>query len=199
MLSQVLDALERAPVAADRARLAAIAVQRFLSARDTQIASLYIAAVFSADPGAATDALMAKLNGLSIVEGVLPSIFGGRWSRDRRLPQLSFRNLERLVHLAFRVIRVEEDNKRPSGEVYSPSARDNAEDARNTAFKQLTEIPGRATFNALLGLSEVPGFPIPPQRLRALARERASKDAEAAPWPPGEACAFSQDAPEEGV
>jgi hypothetical protein len=74
--------------------------------------------------------------------------------------------------------------------VYSPSARDNAEDARNAAFKQFTEIPGRATFNALLGLSEVPGFPIPPQRLRALARERASKDAEAAPWPPGEACAF---------
>jgi hypothetical protein len=74
--------------------------------------------------------------------------------------------------------------------VYSPDERDKAEDARGAAFKQLTEIPGPATFNALLGLAEVPGFPISPRRLRALARERASKDAEAAPWPPGEALAF---------
>jgi hypothetical protein len=51
---------------------------------------------------------------------------------------------------------------------------------------------GRATFNALLTLAEVRGFPISPGRLRALARERASKDAEAAPWPPGEAMAFEE-------
>lgn len=196
MLSQLLDALERAPGAAERACLVAIAVPRFLSARDTQIASLYIAAVFSVDPAAATDALIAKLDDLSVADqtllaqGVLPSIFGDRFPRDRRSPKLSFRNLERLVHLAFKVIRVEEDKDRPSGVVYSPDARDDAEGARNAAFKQLTEIPGRATFNALLGLAELPQFPISPQRLRALARERASKDSEAAPWPPGEAYAF---------
>jgi hypothetical protein len=44
----------------------------------------------------------------------------------------------------------------------------------------------------LLSLAELAGFPIPPQRLRSLARERASKDAEAAPWPPGEAGAFEE-------
>jgi hypothetical protein len=190
MLSQVLDALERAPGAADRARLAVIAVPRFVSARNMEIASLYIAALFTADPEAASDALITKLDRLStadqttLVEGVLPEIFGDRWSRDRRLPQLSFRNLERLVHLAFNVIRVEEDNKRPSGKMFSPNARDNAEDARSAELKQLSEIPGRATFNVLLGLSEAPGFPISPRWLRALARGRASNDAEAAPWPP---------------
>ena len=196
LLSQVLNALERAPGAAERARLASIAVPRFLSAADTQIAGLYIAAVFSVDPAAATDALMTKLDRLSIVDqtllvqGVLPSIFGDLWSRDRRLPELSFRNLERFIHLAFKTIRVEEDNNRPSGKIYSPDVRDSAERARGAAFKQLTEIPGRATFNALHALAELPGFPIPPQHLRALARERASKDAEAAAWPPSEACAF---------
>ena len=141
---------------------------------------------------------MTKLDGLSVpdqiflVQGVLPSIFGDQWSRDQTLPKLSFHNLERLVHLAFKIIRVEEDRIRHSGEMYSPDARDNAEGARGAAFKQLSEIPGLATFNALLRLAEVTGFPIPPQRLRALARERASRDAEAAPWPPGGAVAFEE-------
>jgi hypothetical protein len=152
----------------DRARLAATAVPRFFSAIDTRIASLYVAAVFGVDPVAATDALMTKLGGLPVadqtllVQGTLPSIFGDRWSRDRQLPELSFHNLERLVHLAFRVIRVEEDNNRPSGETYSPDARDNAESARGAAFNQLANTPGLATFNTPLRLSEVPGFPISP-------------------------------------
>jgi hypothetical protein len=196
VLSQVLDALERAPRAGDLAHLMAIAIPRFHSVTDIRITGLYLAAMFGVDPEAATDALMTKLDGLSVgdqtllVQGALPSIFGDRWSRERRLPELSFHNLERLVRLAFEVIRVEEDNDRPSGEVYSPDARDNAESARSAAFKQLTEIPGRATFNALLRLAEVPGFPISPRRLRALTRERACADAEAAPWPPGEAWGF---------
>jgi hypothetical protein len=196
LASQLLRVLERAADSMDRARLVAVAVPRFFSTTDTQTASLYIGAVFGVDPEAATDALMTKLDGLgpadqkALVQRVLPSIFGGPWLRDRRLPELSFQNLERLVRLAFNVVRVEDDNDRASGEVFSPDARDNAQDARNAAFKQLTEIPGRATFNALLGLAELPGFPVSPSRLRALARERASKDAEAAPWPPDEAWAF---------
>jgi hypothetical protein len=196
VLSQVLDALERAHDEADRASLIRMAIPRFRSTTDLQIASLYIAATFSVNSGAATEALMTKLDGLSLadqtllVQGVLPSIFGDRWSWERRVPELSFRNLERLVHLAFKVIRVEEDNDRTSGQAYSPDARDNAETARSAAFRQLTEIPGLATFNALLKLAEMPGFPISPERLRALALERAGKDAEAAPWPPGEAMAF---------
>ena len=178
-LSQLLGALERASGVADRARLVAIAVPRFLSARETQLASLYVAAVFRVDPEAASNALFAKLDGLSVadqtslVQGVLPSIFGDRFSHDRCLPGLSFRNLERLVDLAFTLIPVEDNDE-----------------VRGAAFTQLTEIPGRAAFNALLGLADLPGFPISPQRLRGRARERASKDSEAAPWPPGEAHAF---------
>ena len=91
-LSQLLGALERASGVADRARLVAIAVPRFLSARETQLASLYVAAVFRVDPEAASNALFAKLDGLSVadqtslVQGVLPSIFGDRFSHDRCLP-----------------------------------------------------------------------------------------------------------------
>ncbi len=199
LLAQLLDALERANDATERARLLAVAVRRFASSRDTQIAGLYLRAAFSIDTEAATAALIKKLDHLDprdqtlLVQGVLPSIFGGLWSsRDRQLPKLSFHNLERLVRLAFEVIRVEDDHDRPSGQIFSPDARDEAERARGAAFTQLTEIPGRATFNALLALAELPGFPVPARVLRALARSRASKDAEAAPWPPGEACAFEE-------
>jgi hypothetical protein len=199
VLAQLLDALERADDANERARLLAIAIQRFSSAHDTRIAGLYLRAAFTVDPDTATAALTDKLDHLdpgdqiSLVQGVLPSIFGGLWpSRDRQLPELSFRSLERLVRLAFDIIRLEDDRDRPSGQVYSPDARDEAQRARNAAFNQLTEIPGRATFNALLALAELPGFPVAAQVLRRLARGRASKDAEAAPWPPGEACAFEE-------
>ena len=139
---------------------------------------------------------MTKLDSLPLgdqtllVQGLLPAIVGDRWSRHRPLPELSFRSLERLVRLAYRFIRVEEDNRRGDGEVFCPDARDSAEGARSAAFNQFTNIPGLATFNALLKLAEVPAFPVSPRQLRALARERASKDAEAAPWPANEATAF---------
>ena len=54
--------------------------------------------------------------------------------------------LERLVDLSFQTVRVDEDTNRPSGVVYSPNLRDDAETARNSAFKMLCETPaGRRT------------------------------------------------------
>jgi hypothetical protein len=42
-------------------------------------------------------------------------------------PQLPFEVLERLLVVAFRTVRVDEDAVRPSGEVYSPDDRDRAQ------------------------------------------------------------------------
>jgi hypothetical protein len=89
---------------------------------------------------------------------------------------------------------MEDDHNRRSGEVFSPDVRDNAEHARSAAFNQLTAIPGRATFDALLRLADNPDCPIPKTRLNELARERAAQDSESAPWLPAEAVVFEQTA-----
>jgi len=121
----------------------------------------------------------------------LPDLIGTGFDRsaDQHVP-LGFATLERLVGIAFRTIRYEEDRRRPSGEVFSTDARDNAEHARGAAFKQLIDTPGRATFAALQRLADDPNCPIDRKNLCDLAIERAHLDAESAAWLPGEAAAF---------
>jgi hypothetical protein len=184
-----------------RPKFAECALGRFEYADDMRVASLYIAAAFAVDSTAATDALMARLDSLnagaqtSLAQLILPSIFGTRFRfDDMARPAVSFASLQRLVVMAYRTIRVEDDRNRPSGQAYSPDERDNAEQARGAAFNQLFETPGRATFDALLRLAEDPEFPIDKARLRELAAERAAQDSESAEWPPAEVIAFEQTA-----
>jgi hypothetical protein len=131
----------------------------------------------------------------ALAQQIIPTVFGtGSSSMDITRPNLTVECLDRLVDIAFRTIRIEEDHNRPSGEVYSPDERDYAERARSVAFNQLVETPGRTTFDILLRLADNPDFPVPKPRLCELARERAAKDSESAPWPPGEALAFEETA-----
>jgi hypothetical protein len=53
-------------------------------------------------------------------------------------------------------------------------------------------MPGRAAFDAILRLLNVPDFPVRASRLRALAHERAAQDAEHAAWYADEALRFEQ-------
>jgi hypothetical protein len=99
-----------------------------------------------------------------------------------------------LVRLAFEVIRIEDDRIRPGRVVYSPDSRDRAEQARSSAFDLLVNTPGRATYDAILRLAEMPSFPIPKPRLIELARERAANDSESDSWKAGEAAAFEKSA-----
>lgn len=197
-LEPLLEIVEQATEPAARSRLAVLAIERFSRATETEAATLYIGTAFRVDPALATDALMQRIDSLDppeqtrLAQRVLPHIFGGRFSRGRAAPRLPFQRLVRLVRLAFQTIRVEDDNDHPSGVVYTPDLRDDAEGARSAAFNQLNETPGLATFNALLAFAEVPDFPVTPPRLRQLARNRAALDSESAPWPPDEAGAFEE-------
>lgn len=197
LLKPLLTAITRGLAASDHEALRTLALSRFAAAIDPAISSLYLGVCFALDANSATKALSAKLDALRpadqtiLVQHVLPQIFGDRFGHsDYSPPELAFGDLERLVKIAYKTIRVEDDNERPSGEAYSPDGRDRAEGARSAAFNKLASTPGRATFDAMLRLSKLKGFPISTKRLRELARERAEQDSESAPWPPREPAAF---------
>ena len=176
-----------------------LALDRFRSTADPQVSAMYLGAAYALDGKGATDALTAKLDLLgdvekkALVERVLPQIFGSRRSPSTQPgAYLDVTTLERLVLLAYRTVRVEDDHDRANGGVYSPDERDAAQDARSAAFKMLVSTPGRATFDAILRLIEAADFPVPASRLRALAQERAGEDAENIAWAADEPLRFEQ-------
>jgi hypothetical protein len=199
ILSTIIDGL-LAGLTGDSGGLVQLAVQRAQNEPDLEAAGLYIALTFAFDPSVATDTLQRRLDSLQpqdqteLALNVLPRLFGDHLLRSpaKNIP-LPFQVLHQLVLLAFGIVRVEEDLNRPNGEVYSPTARDNAESARNRAFNALFETSGRATYDALLQLAEIPGFPVPPQRLRTLAHRRALADAENPPWAAAAVRAFEEE------
>lgn len=185
---------------ANRARLAPLALDRFAAGDPTDNATaIYLATAFRIDPANAVTATAMKLDGMSINEqqqlakAALPLIFGGWAMRDDGLQTvLPIEVLERLIVIAFTIVKVEDDNVHPTGEVYSPDARDDAERARGGAFNRLLATPGRAAFAVLKRLSQTPGFSVSPGRMRELMARRAAADSEYAPWTAGEAVAREQ-------
>ncbi|MGE0854154.1 MAG: hypothetical protein AB7O44_31850 [Hyphomicrobiaceae bacterium] len=175
-----------------------LALARFASAPDVNVAALYLGAAFAGDAERAMAALTARSDALDPAEQtalalrVLPSIFGDDFQQVSIDPRsLPFDCLERLVRMAFQTIRVEEDRDHPSGVVHGFDERDYAEQARNAAFNRLVGTAGRAGFDAIMRLADGT-FPIAPARVQALAHKRAAEDSEHAAWPAVEAHHFEQ-------
>lgn len=145
----------------------------------------YIGLVYAHDAAVATDLLIQAFQTMSredqvlLAQAALPRAFGSRHRLDQlKLSPVPFASLERLVLLAFEHIRPDDDNKRPSLEVYSPDERDHAEDARSGLFNTLVNTPGYATYAAIQRFRSIPNFPVWDRRLRELAFERAAADSE---------------------
>jgi hypothetical protein len=169
--------------------LIALVLGRFQSSTDPQVSAQYLGAAYAINAQSATDGLMAKLDLMgeaektALVERVLPQIFGSRWSLSTPADvHLNVATLERLVLLAYGMVRVEEDHDRTNKGVYSPDERDEAQEARSAAFAALVNTPGHAAYAAILRLMDIPNFPVPRSRLLALAQERAANDAEHTAW-----------------
>jgi hypothetical protein len=124
---------------------------------------------------------------------LLPRLFGDRLHPSIKPPTpLSVDQLVQLLILAFEGVRPSEDIRRPSGEVYSPELRDEAQGARDMIFDRITKTPGEATHAALLRLATIPDFPIRPKWLRIHALRRAEADAELAAWMPEDVLTFER-------
>ncbi|WP_428239608.1 NACHT domain-containing protein [Gynuella sp.] len=104
----------------------------------------------------------------------------GGWAFAQKFKSVPY--LTELYVLMHQYIRVEDDIDRTGRGVYSPSLRDDAQDARSQLFNLLTEIPGKETYSALLKLSQ--SHPVEDHRkwMTKQARRRAEQDADDLPW-----------------
>lgn len=188
-LRVLLPILVRGMSDSDKRNFYVLVLDRFHGIDDPKVSAQYLGAAYAVNGQGATDELVAKLDRLGdgekrlLVERVLPQLFRSRWSRSEPATMsLEFATLERLVLLAHHIVRIEEDRDRIRNGVYSPDERDEAQEARSAAFAALVSTPGAETFAAIMRLIDMPKFPIPASRLRALAHDRAAKDAECTPW-----------------
>ncbi|ROL70732.1 NACHT domain-containing NTPase [Pseudomonas vranovensis] len=90
--------------------------------------------------------------------------------------------LKQLYLLIHSVVRVADDLDRANTGVYSPTLRDDAQDARERLFGLLSEIPRQIAYQAVLELAET--HPVPRFRayMRSCALQRAMEEADPSPW-----------------
>lgn len=126
-------------------------------------------------------------------EQFITQLLGGGQTRGVGTGFNSFKTgpfLKELYLMMHRYIRLGDDNNRGSG-MYSPNIRDDAQDARNSLFSKLTEIPGKQTYIALQDLAKQhPSESHRPWMLKQ-ARKRAEQDADLEPWTASQVYNFS--------
>lgn len=170
---------------ADRSRLVRLSGQMAQSKRTPEdLQPIWFALWVDTAPDAAIPALEAHLAALDdlaasiFVQSFLSSLLGGRHGGGG--PNLGgFRtpaHLQALYTLTHRHVRVGDDIERAGKGVYSPTLRDDAQDAREQLFGLLGQIAGEESFRALKALAE--DHPEPSYRtwMRHKATERATVD-----------------------
>lgn len=172
--------------------------ERFRTELEPERSSLFIRALYSCDAELATSTLFERLDAIrrvdrpAFVQRLLPSIFGRMFDDKPAVAGLSLPDLLRLIVLAFTSIRIEDDNRHESGQVFSPDLRDDAETARGNLLSRLLNTPGRAAFHAIGKLARIPGNPISAERIRHFQKVRAQRDADLSVWPPLEVVEFER-------
>jgi len=172
------------------ATVAALAAEKLAAVGDPNQLVLWAATWTGVDPDPAIDAVEAYLAGLGDAKkrtlfamSFVTHLLGGRHMSSRVRP--AFRTpavLTRLYILVHTHVRYREDVDRSNKGVYSPSLRDNAQDARERLVSILSEIPGRDAYLALKAISE--RHPEPSMRpwFTLRARSKAEADSERTVW-----------------
>lgn len=173
-------------------RLADIARQKIENGASTEQLPIWYAQWVDSDPESGILALNSWLGSLDVAaataaaEHFIVTLVGGRGSGpDIKFNQGRYkqaRHLKALYVLMHRHIRVEDDNNRANGGAYSPERRDDAQDARNSLFAMLTELPGKEAYVAITDLSTE--HPAADYRtwMAKRAKARAESDGDLAPW-----------------
>ena len=199
LAERVLEILSRSPSA--RKIVARFARDRFVATDDHSTQASYFVALCAEDPDEAVSVLEDMLDGIednsrrrAVAQACLAASYGSRHSRRTLEPSsLPPDILRRLAILAFRYVHPEDDNRRPSGVVYSPDQRDQAQEARYTLFKAFADTPGLATCQTLRELRQGGDFPMSEEQIRRFERIRIEHDSELERWLPEHICDFERD------
>jgi hypothetical protein len=141
------------------------------------------------DPRAAIPALEAALqepsleNASAFAQRFIVGLLGDRHGAGVRVS--AYRNasdLKKLYTLMHRYIRVANDIERAGHGVYSPTLRDNAQDARNSLFNMLVAVPGADAYAAIKALESDHPEPEYRRAMAVRAYERATMDADEPAW-----------------
>ncbi len=124
-------------------------------------------------------------NGAAVKEIVSKTAGSVYETMDRRLgweipPSFSVPCLRKLIPIVYESVSPNEDEEHVG--VYTPSERDRAREFRGWLITQLRQIPGKATYDALLELANQLELGSSRDFLLDAARERAELDAECPPW-----------------
>ena len=142
-----------------------------------------------ADPSVAIPMLEAHLGELSPDDGsafaqqFIVALLGDRHGTGTRVGAYrTVEHLKALYLLMHRHIRVAQDIERAGKGVYSPTTRDDAQDARNRLFNMLVEVPGPEAYAAMKALEQ--DHPEPNYRswMAVRAYQRATQDADEPLW-----------------
>lgn len=151
------------------------------------------------DPDVAIPAFSARVAKIqkakdrtAIAMSYVTSLWGGRRSEGVRVRDAFQKpeHLKSLYLLMNKHIRREDDIDRAGKGVFSPEARDNAQEARDSLFSLLNQIPGKEAFLALEEISKVH----PEESARPWfvlhAKSKAQQDADINPWSPSQVREF---------
>lgn len=183
-LGQVLQILDETCVGAERVTVKEQCDGRFVADRQGPLALAWLRGLFCFDPERGAEVLERALTEVEestraerSVEA-LTALFGNhdRLALEIESPLGRALVLGRLIRCAYEYIRPKDDQKHDG--VYTPDARDRAEDARNLLLSALLNTPGPEARKVILDLAEESIFAHFPDRLRFMARQRAAVDAE---------------------
>jgi hypothetical protein len=139
----------------EAARLAELANHQMAQATDANSIASWYALRVDCEPENGIPELEQWISGLdedvaiNAVQVFVTALVGGRGPRERGPRFGRFQSadtLKILYTLAHRYVRASDDINRVGGGVYSPGLRDDAQDARESLFRLLSEIPGKATY-----------------------------------------------------
>ncbi|GAA0623977.1 hypothetical protein GCM10009422_20300 [Brevundimonas kwangchunensis] len=181
----ILEHILAALVSADthREELADLAARRFKASTTGMNAALWLRTLAHCDLRRAMRVMGSALKNASAevraTQGVkwFGTLFGDHgWHGDTVSLDADTDLLLELTKLAYECVRREDDVEHEG--VYSPGPRDEAETARNRLIGAIIGKPGPEAYRALLVMAEEPLFAHMKDRLRLMARQRASNDSE---------------------
>jgi len=168
-------------------QLALLAQNKLTSNSDNELEYLWWALFIGTDADSSLPMLSKKLNELpsenatELAMSVITSLSDrrGYGAISNRNSYETVPHLVTLYKLMYRYIREEDDIDRTGGGCYSPTRRDDAQDARNGLFSSIKEIPGEESYLALKNIANM--WKEQPWRkswVEHLALERAVLDAD---------------------